>query len=417
MLSTKINDLPIDNPDNDLLGMADFAGTLAQFVSKVEPPFTLGIYGDWGEGKTSFVNLLRHELMVGAAATERHEMEFIAFQSWRYSTADELWRALLLKIAQALYGVTPHEELDSATQDETETPGNNQAATDEDGKPKSASLRSKLLAFLKNDALVFHQASLPDPNAEYHIFAARLDRSLAGSISRGTAHQLQVNQEAALTALSQGVVAALGSMSPFVAGIRGLFGIKTEIDLSSVFLKNKNEVTRNTAESKDDFKSLFQELFQKRAKGKRVYIFVDDLDRCMPDVALDLLEAVKVFLGDEKHCVFIIAVNQNVIGQAWRLRYKDLLSADDQSIGQDSLARAGEQYLEKFVQLAVRVPPRTPEQTHSFISAQFPRWMPTTDIIATAIGSNPRRLKQYANLLSLTYLVAQMHKTPASKEQ
>ena len=79
--------------------------------------------------------------------------------------------------------------------------------------------------------------------------------------------------------------------------------------------------------------------------------------------------------------------------------------------------RAGEQYLEKFIQLAVRVPPRTTEQTHSFISAQFPRWMPTTDVISTAIGNNPRRLKQYTNLLSLTHLVAQMRKTSEGKEQ
>ena len=159
MFSARINDLPIDNPDNDLLGMADFARTLAQFVSRVEPPFTLGIYGDWGEGKTSFVNLLRRELRDDAEKTER-PMKFIAFQSWRYSTADELWRALLLKIAQVLYGVTP--------------PANNSSATDEDDEPKLTSLYSKVLAFLNSDALVLHEAARPDPNAEYNGFAAKL---------------------------------------------------------------------------------------------------------------------------------------------------------------------------------------------------------------------------------------------------
>ena len=105
-----------------------------------------------------------------------------------------------------------------------------------------------------------------------------------------------------------------------------------------MFLTSKSELTRSTAESKEDFKTLFGELFEKNAKGKRVYVFIDNLDRCMPDVALDLLEAIKVFLGDERQCVFIIAVNQNMIGQAWRLRYKDLLSPDDQGVSHDSLA-------------------------------------------------------------------------------
>ena len=42
---------------------------------------------------------------------------------------------------------------------------------------------------------------------------------------------------------------------------------------------------------------------------------------------------------------------------------------------------------------------------HRFVTAQFPRWIPATDLIQSAIGENPRRLKRYCNLLSYKYSV------------
>ena len=240
MANIRVNDLPIENPDNDLLGMVDFAQTLASFISKVEPPFTLGIYGDWGDGKTSFVNLLRHELTFATKLSNNDKkVEFIAFQAWRYSTADELWRALLLKTAQVLYEVSPSASLDRTAQMETKTPVNSQGIPAQSGDTGPSSLYEKALKFLKEDAFAIHQSPPPDPNAEYNEFATRLDRSLAGSISRSTAQQLQINQEAAFLALMQGIVAALSSMSPLADGIRRLFGQKTEIDFSSIFSEDQ----------------------------------------------------------------------------------------------------------------------------------------------------------------------------------
>src|SRR5262249_50704756 len=147
-------------------------------------------------------------------------------------------------------------------------------------------------------------------------------------------------------------------------------------------------------------------IFEK-ADGKRICVFIDDLDRCMPDAALDLLEAIKIFL-DDAPCIFLVAADQDLIGQGLRLRFKSLLESDTGSEVQALFARKGQEYFEKIVQLGIRVPQPTPEQTHRFISAQFPEWLPATDIIRTAIGDNPRRLKQYCNLLRYQYLAAQV---------
>ena len=99
-----INDKPIANPDDDLLGMKQSAQMLADYLSTVTPPFILGVYGPWGEGKTSFVEMMRYHLL----ATETPgcqpdpKVAFITLQAWPYTTSDELWRALILSIAGEL---------------------------------------------------------------------------------------------------------------------------------------------------------------------------------------------------------------------------------------------------------------------------------------------------------------------------
>src|SRR5215213_8096410 len=112
----------------------------------------------------------------------------------------------------------------------------------------------------------------------------------------------------------------------------------------------------------------------------------------------------KIFF-DKIPCIFIVAADENLIGQGLRLRFKELLDARDENKMEQLVAQKGKEYFEKIIQFPIRVPPRTTDQGHGFISAQFPQWAPATDIIQAALGINPRRLIQYCNLLSYKYEV------------
>ena len=57
MLYPNSFDSPAIDPGTDLLGVASYAEKLADFIRTINPPFTIGIYGEWGSGKTSFVKL------------------------------------------------------------------------------------------------------------------------------------------------------------------------------------------------------------------------------------------------------------------------------------------------------------------------------------------------------------------------
>ena len=64
-----------------------------------------------------------------------------------------------------------------------------------------------------------------------------------------------------------------------------------------------------------ELKKIFQNLVDKKTQnGKRVVVFVDDLDRLQPEKAVEVLEVMKVFLDCEK-CVFVLAVDSAVVMQ------------------------------------------------------------------------------------------------------
>lgn len=388
MTNFRLLDSPLNNPDDDLFGISDYASKLAEFIYETQPPFTIGIYGEWGSGKTSFVGFLEYYLKVNKKVGEP-DIKFIKFTAWPYRTSDELWRALILKIAQELY------EINTVKQELPSTP-----------TPVDSSILSWLASVLTSDALVLRsEVTEPNPVDEYRDLVSKLDSTLANGIGKSVGQQAQLNQEATLIALVKVATAALGSISPLISGLRGLLGLDTQVDLTNLLQREKNESARERIESTQEFQQIFHELFKNKANDKKVFVFLDDLDRCTPDVALDLLEAIKVFLG-EVPCIFIVAADEYLIGQGLRLRFKDLLDGINQEQIQTFFTKKGKEYFEKIIQMGIRVPDRTIAQTHKFIAAQYPEWMPATDIIQTALGNNPRKIKQYCNLLKYKYLVA-----------
>jgi hypothetical protein len=55
----------------------------------------------------------------------------------------------------------------------------------------------------------------------------------------------------------------------------------------------------------------------------RLVVFVDDLDRCLPEKAIEVLEAIKFFLG-APGCVFVLGLDQDVIARGIEMKYKEL---------------------------------------------------------------------------------------------
>lgn len=113
-------------------------------------------------------------------------------------------------------------------------------------------------------------------------------------------------------------------------------------EVIDIFGKEDEPATDPTLQG---FREQFRELMTDLDSVSQVVVLVDDLDRCLPESVVGTLEAVKLFLSVEK-MGFVIAADQRLVTHAIATRYESAAQADRMSL----------QYLEKIVQIPIRVP-------------------------------------------------------------
>src|SRR6185312_3052119 len=93
------------------------------------------------------------------------------------------------------------------------------------------------------------------------------------------------------------------------------------------------------------------------SKVDHVIILVDDLDRCLPKSVIEILEAIRLFLFVEG-TTFVISADERMIEYAVREHFPNLPS---------SYADYTRSYLEKLIQIPIRIPTLTKLQTGNYI--------------------------------------------------
>ncbi|MEU8235554.1 P-loop NTPase fold protein [Actinoplanes sp. NPDC048967] len=415
------SDRAVSDPSDDLLAMAEDAARVARRVATADLPFTVGVYGAWGEGKTSFAKLVAHDL-------ERQPgwrgARFIEFSAWPFVTADAVWRALLETIARDVYNMPvnqadpPHQPVRARLRrlllTEVLATGTDPAEVDRQALERLLAdfpeadrepLRTVLAARPDIDAPALDQLLAQRTEAQrsaveafvtapteaqrraFEQLMARLGRSTAltsrGAEDADTARKLS---------LLAGVVldVAATAASP-LSSVRGLLGLKDDAAAKAA------RTAETSVTSVEEIRQGVRDLFQ-AASTPRTVVLIDDLDRCLPEVAFDILETIKVFLAEsaatEARCLFIVAVDQEVLTRGLNVR-----------LGGDTEAHRLEArtYLEKVVQFGVSVADLRASTSERLIAGRFPEWVGAVDLIDLATSSNPRRLKQHCELLTFGY--------------
>ena len=107
----KLEDSPVldDRPtDEDALDFKPYRDTIVDIIADPHTltPFTIGIYGGWGSGKTSLMKMVGKR-MKEVLEGNREEALAVWFNAWQYGSEDALWRALLLQVLDALRPARP----------------------------------------------------------------------------------------------------------------------------------------------------------------------------------------------------------------------------------------------------------------------------------------------------------------------
>lgn len=92
------SDRPISNKQDDKFQRYEFAERIANTIEERESEdcIVIGVYGAWGEGKTSVINFIERELR------EKENIITIKFNPWRYNDENSLLIQFFQKLAVAL---------------------------------------------------------------------------------------------------------------------------------------------------------------------------------------------------------------------------------------------------------------------------------------------------------------------------
>jgi hypothetical protein len=135
--------------------------------------------------------------------------------------------------------------------------------------------------------------------------------------------------------------------------------------------KELQEIRRDIRDFRKDFKELLDQ-----TEIRTLVVFIDDLDRCLPDTIIATLEAIRLFLFVPK-TVFILGADERLVEYAVRNRFP-ALPGTDREVGRD--------YLEKLVQIPIRIPPLSGSEIEAYMNLLFAEKCLTAEEYVTMCG-------------------------------
>lgn len=160
-------------------------------------------------------------------------------------------------------------------------------------------------------------------------------------------------------------------------------------------LKILDEIMEFIDSQVEDIKTISEKLAE-LVRNERLIIFIDDLDRCSIENALEMLEAIKLFLN-VKGIICLMMVDIRKLERAWELRYRS----------GSNTASEGKQHLDKIFQLRLAMPEKTSEEIEKYLDSLATSLNEKEKVlIKTGFPKNPRKVKRILNTVYFLSLEA-----------
>ena len=355
-----VNDQPTEK---DALDFMPYVETLADIIQTGNTPLTIGVFGTWGSGKTSLMRMVKNGIPDSKYKGLPQDYTIAWFDAWKYDKEESLWRAFLLCVLSAI-----------------------KDRVNAQGKPTDE--------FEKLQSLIYRDIEI-EKIGNVTIDLAKL----GGVAAKGLAQ------------LSLSFVPGLASLTKLVDGLQS--GAAKNVDeATGAIRRERTKIHLEQIQFLEQFQDKFRILIEQHvAVNGRLVVFVDDLDRCLPEKAIEVLESIKLFL-DVKNCVFVLGLDQDVIARGIEIKYKEF-SKKEGSGGQQRFTVEGIRYLEKIIQLPFQIPPVIQDDMGNFVEGLSDEW-PHEEchkVFAEGLGDNPRQIKRTVNaFLMLTKLAEKREK-------
>ena len=283
----------------DLLNNEAIAATIIGLLrERPDRPVTIGVHGDWGAGKSSILE------MIDAGLAEDKAVLCLKFNGWRFQGFEDAKIALIEGIVTGLLEKRP-------------------ALTKATGAVKDVFKRIEWLKVAKKAGglAIAAYTGIPTPD------------QISGIVDK-----------------LEGVLANPGELA-------SKENLTVAIDTVKSILKPAD--TTNVPEEVEAFRKAFDKLL-KDAGVEQLVVLIDDLDRCLPDTAIETLEAIRLFVFTER-TAFVVAADEAMIEYAVRKHFPDL----PETTGPRDYAR---NYLEKLIQVPFRIPALGDTETRVYVT-------------------------------------------------
>jgi hypothetical protein len=392
---SSISDTPTDK---DALGFKPYVEAISRFLRSpaTKPPLTLSIEGEWGGGKSSFMLQLK-SAVVGQRIWKRLKRSWIGtkgspeatlwpgkaptrparlwkalwekprlsvqFNPWRHDKEESLWAAFALEFLRQIsrqrwllrrwWGAAQlfwaHYSWRSGWIE---------------------ALRAVVVCLV----IAILVVGLP---IEVLIRKPVWVQKLVAEMSQ---KQNSPGEDSTLGLLLRNRLLQVGGGAAYYAAVltiwlkaKDVLGNPLEINLKK-YLRSPDYEGR--VSFVEQFHEDFRRIVDAYAGKEKVFVFIDDLDRCEVPKAADLMKAVNLLIADDPRLVFIVGMDREKVVAGLAVQFQRLLPYLSR---QTPLSRGnlewkrrvglefGQAFLQKFVQLPFRVPEPNPENYGDFI--------------------------------------------------
>ena len=159
------------------------------------------------------------------------------------------------------------------------------------------------------------------------------------------------------------------------------------LPITKLFLGTSKRIIPR-AISSFQFNKIYEKIIKKQ--NKKIVVVIDNLDRCDDKIAVDLLGLIQTFMV-KKNCINILACDDEAI-----------ISHLRNVKGKEYTDRDGNEFLSKFFQVTLRIPPFIGENlekyTEDLIHSRSVKFSPfVRNILISGAIENPRKINQFLN--------------------
>ena len=349
------------NGDDDLLETKKYANTLKEVIINARTPFTIGLFGEWGSGKSSVVNTAQSEL----EEETTQKIKFIKYDAWKY--ANDSFRRMFLKTVQAGLNIEGSSEFEAFYIDKNTT-------TRIDKKVNVSFLIISLLIVIVGLSSVF-------------------------LMSDDTPIDLKITIPLSIAVIGMSISIARNFFDSYKVTVQNpkIFAPEQFEDIFDEMVDGALSTTTITKPQKW-IKGEFIE-----NKIDKLVIIVDNIDRCDKETAYELLTNIKNFL-EREGIIFVVPIDDSAL----RRHLKEKNNED---------SKEADEFLRKFFNVTLKIKHFHSRDLFIFTNDLNKKYelnlqADTIDIIAKEYATNPRRIIQLLNnLISELNIVEQKYES------